>query len=96
MIPVAWYSWQSQTDFDAWHQTVVEALNLPRVGHNAATGQPRPEAQQTTGHTAVTEVASNDWRAPVEQPIADQFPTGLGVPCEPPPEPEQPTEPDGA
>jgi hypothetical protein len=83
-----WYTWLSQSDFDAWHNPVVEALHLPRVGHNAATGEPRPEAQQTTAYTDAVEVAADDWRAPVEQHVADVYTTGLGALSEPPPAPE--------
>jgi hypothetical protein len=90
MPATTWYTWPSQADFDAWHEPVVEALNLPRVGYNAATGQPQPEAQQTTAYTAVTEVAADDWRAPVEQHIASDYPDSLGSPSEPPPAPEVP------
>jgi len=88
MPTTSWYSWTSQQSFDEWHNPVVEALNLPRIGNNAATGQPDPTAQLTTAYTVVTEVASNDWRAPVEQHIASDFPSGLGVPSESPPFPD--------
>ena len=83
-----WYTWPSEADFDVWHQQVITALNLPRVGVNAATGEPRPDAQQTTAYTSVIEVAEGDWRAPVDMDIALAHPTGLGVVSEPPPEPE--------
>ena len=79
-----WYTWPTESDFDAWHGQVVEALNLPRIGNNAATGEPNPTAQATIAYTAVTELAENDWRAPVESHIADQFTNNLGTPSEPP------------
>jgi len=82
-----WYTWPTQTDFDAWHHPVVEALNLPRISNNAATGQPEPEAQQTVAYTATTKVAADDLRAPVEPHIASDFAAGLGTPCDPPPTP---------
>jgi len=83
-----WYTWPSQADFEAWHNPVVEALNLPRIGNNAATGLPDPTAQPTTAYTTATEVAADDWRAPVEPHIASEFATGLGAPSEPPPDPD--------
>lgn len=83
-----WFSWTSEAAFEAWHTVVVDALHLPRVGYNAATGTPEPEAQQTTAYTAVIDVEADDWRAPVEQWVASDYPTGLGEPAEPPPPPE--------
>lgn len=80
-----WYTWTTSAAFDAWHAQVVAGLNLPRVGHNQATGEPEPQKQQTTAYTAVTEVASDDWRAPVANSIAQAYPDGLGTPTEPPP-----------
>lgn len=82
-----WYTWPTQADFDVWHDNVVQALNLPRIGNNAATGQPDPTAQATTAYTAVVEVAEDDWRAPVEAHIASDFADELGTPSEPPPQP---------
>ena len=90
MTTTDWYSWPSQADFDAWHEPVVQALHLPRVGINAATGQPDPTAQRTVRYTAALEVALDDWRAPVEPLVASEFPTGLGSLSEPPPQPPLP------
>lgn len=86
----AWYSWTSDAAFDAWHTAVVNALNLPRVGVNQATGEPEPDAQWTTAYTEVTEVGSDDWRAPVEDDVAAAHPVGLGGASEPPPAPPMP------
>jgi hypothetical protein len=83
-----WYTWPTEADFDAWHNPVVEALNLPRIGYNAKTGDPDPDAAWTTEYTTATEVAADDWRAPVEQHIASDYPDGLGAPSEPPLAPE--------
>jgi hypothetical protein len=91
LMPVTyWYSWPSQAEFDAWHEPVVQALHLPRVGINAATGQPNPTAQRTTAYTIAIEIAADDWRAQVEPTIAATFPNGLGTPTEPPPQPPLP------
>lgn len=86
----SWYSWPTVAAFDAWHAGVVDALNLPRVGVNQATGEPEPDAQWTTAYTAVTEIGPDDLRAPVEAHIADQYAQGLGALSEPPPPPDIP------
>jgi hypothetical protein len=70
-----WYQWDDEPSFDAWEATVVAGLGMP---------------QHTTAYTAATEVAVDDWRAPVDEAIAAAYPGGLGVPCDPPPEPELP------
>jgi hypothetical protein len=82
------YKWQSQLAFDEWHENVCNTLNIPHANKNAATGVTDETAQWTTAYTAVTEVAADDWRAPVEAWVAEQFAEGLGTPCDPPPVPE--------
>jgi hypothetical protein len=86
--PKQWFTWPTKSAFDTWHQTVIDGLDLPQIGNNAKTGDPDPEAAWTTAYTTVTEVAADDWRAPVEQYVADDYTTGLGTPSEPPPAPE--------
>lgn len=83
-----WRTWETKAAFDAWHTTVVNGMNLPRVGVNQATGEPQPDAQWTMAYTEVTEIAENDWRAPVEDHIADIYTEGIGEICEPPPMPD--------
>jgi len=80
-----YFTWISQEAFDNWHQTVVEGLNLPRIGVNSATGELAPDKQHTTAYTSVLEVSADDWRAPVESDIAAAYSDGLGAPCDPPP-----------
>lgn len=84
-----WYTWTSKTKFDTWHNTVIAVLKLPRVGVNAATGEPAPDKQQTTGYTSAIHVGYADWRAPVSQDVADSYPDGLGLLSEPPPYDEE-------
>lgn len=84
----SWYTWSTLAAFHAWHTGVVDGLNLPRVGVNQATGEPEPDAQWTTAYTQATEVGPGDFRAPVEDYVAAQFPDGLGVVSEPPPAPD--------
>ena len=83
-----WYTWPTQQAFDTWHQTVINALNLPRIGVNQATGQPEPDKTQTTAYTSIVHVATGDWRAIVEDSISSQFPDGLGTLSDAPPSPE--------
>jgi hypothetical protein len=85
-----WRTWETLAAFDAWHATVVDAMNLPRVGVNQATGEPQPDAQWTTSYTEATEIAPGDWRAPAEDAVADAYPSGIGVVCDPPPVPDIP------
>lgn len=85
-----WRTWATRAAFDAWHTTVVDGLNLPRVGFNEATGEPEPDAQWTTAYTEAVEVAPGDFRAPVEAHVAAQYADGLGVLCDPPPMPDVP------
>lgn len=81
-----WYAWTIPTDFEAWHQNVIDALQLPRVGFNAASGKPQPEAQQTLRYTDPFDV-DGETRAYVQEHIAAQFAAGLGTPSQPPPPP---------
>lgn len=74
-----WYTWPTQQAFDSWHQTVIDAMNLPRVGVNQATGNPEPNKTQTTAYTGVICVADGDWRAIVESAVATQFSDGFGI-----------------
>lgn len=80
-----WYTWTSRDAFDEWHNNVIAQLDLPRPSVNAKTGQLDPTAQPTIAYTAVTEIAGDDWRAPVEPNIAGTFAAGLGSPSQPPP-----------
>ena len=35
-----WYEWESQADFDSWHETLKDSLGYPLVGLNQATNEP--------------------------------------------------------
>jgi hypothetical protein len=83
-----WFMWTSQAAFNSWHETVITGLNLPRVGLNASSGVPAVDAQWTVRYTDVLEVGEGDWRAFVEEHVALAYPVGLGVVCDPPPQPE--------
>ena len=83
-----WYRWTDLTTFDAWHTGACAALGIPHAGNNAATGELDPDAQWTTAYTEPVVVAADDVRAVVDPQVAELVPTGLGVPCDPPPAPE--------
>lgn len=84
MGTLMWYTWQNLSDFDLWHQQVIDYLDLPRVGVNSATGLEEPEKQKTVAYTATDKVAEGDYRAFISQQIAAQFPDHLGTPCDEP------------
>lgn len=84
------YSWPSSEAFADWHDGVCRSLGIPHPNHNAATGVIDLNAQWTTAYTEAVEVASDDWRAFVEDDVAASHPIGLGVPCDPPPAPDLP------
>ena len=46
-----WYEWETQEDFDAWHNAKIEELNLPAPSINQATGKVNLFAQVTTAYT---------------------------------------------
>ena len=83
-----WYTWATIEAFDAWHEVVKQALGLPRPGINAKTGHVDVTAAWTTGYTTITEVAEGDYRAMVQDKIAEQFSEGLGAISEAPPLPD--------
>lgn len=98
---MAWYTWQSQEDFDTWHEEVKTQLGLPMPGKNAHTGEVDESAQWTTDYTSVTEVGPGDFRAFVEDRVAQmtrpvpggaedevEVIPGLGTLSEAPPAPE--------
>lgn len=84
---MSWYTWTSQEAFDEWHTAVKAELGLPKPGINQATGLVDESAQWTTDYTCAVEVAEGDFRAIVEDDVAELV-EGLGTPCDPPPQPE--------
>lgn len=73
-----WRTWTSRAAFEAWQTTADGALGYPKVGVNAATGLPDPNAQITVHYTAAVEVSATDVRAWVDDDVAAAVPTGLG------------------
>lgn len=80
-----WYKWLSEEDFNNWHEKVIKGLSLPKYGVNQKTGEIDENTQQTTSYTELVFVYKNDYRAMVEEHIANQYNKGLGVLSETPP-----------
>jgi hypothetical protein len=65
-----WYEWNTQIEFDLWHNALCTALGYPLIGTNQATGLPDPTAQMTTAYTQAIEVKGK-WIATVESEYAN-------------------------
>jgi hypothetical protein len=86
-----WLRWDSIDQFDYWHDAACAALGIPHPGSNAASGEIDEQAQWTTAYTSPV-VTATDVRAVVEDHVAALVPDGLGVPCDPPVEPDDVTD----
>jgi hypothetical protein len=53
---MSYYEWNTQADFDQWHDALCASLGYPLIGTNQATGLPDPTAQMTTAYTQAIEV----------------------------------------
>ena len=82
-----WHQWADLAAFTVWHDAACAALGIPHPGYNAATGQLDEAAQWTTAYTTPVTTEAGVL-AVVEPDVAAQVPTGLGVPCDPPPAPD--------
>lgn len=79
-----WYEWNSQEDFNAWHNAIKAKLNYPLAGYNQATGELDPTAPVTTEYTAA-QLVENKWIALVQDEQAEGLtPTDLRPPPPPP------------
>lgn len=74
-----WYKWDSYAAFESWHTTVCRSLGIPHPGFNTSTGEVDPVAQWTLHYTNAYEVDPTDWRAVVDDAIAESHSNGLGV-----------------
>ena len=83
-----WHQWPDLAAFTAWHDAACVALGIPHPNRNAASGEIDEQAQWTTAYTEPTVVSDGDVRAVVEDHVAALVPHGLGVPCDPPPVPD--------
>jgi hypothetical protein len=83
-----WRQWADLASFTVWHTAACAALGIPHPGNNAATGDLDEAAQWTTAYTDPVVVTADDVRAVVEPDVAELVLDGLGVPCDPPPAPD--------
>jgi hypothetical protein len=51
-----WYEWNTENDFDTWHDELCKQLGYPLTGTNQLTSLPDEDGQKTTEYTNVTEV----------------------------------------
>lgn len=85
----AWYSWPSLPAFDSWHADAMTEQGIPHPNRNAETGEVDESAQWTVAYTSPVLVVDDDVRARVQPEVAAAVPNGMGVPCDPPPVPEE-------
>ena len=72
-----WYEWDSEEDFNTWHNAIKAELNYPLVGYIQLTGELDPSAPLTTECTAV-KLVSNKWIGTVQEEHAEGLtPTDL-------------------
>jgi myosin-crossreactive antigen len=67
-----WYEWNTQQDFDNWHNALCAKLGYPITGINQATGLPDENAQKTTAYTT-NQVIDNKVIAMVEIEYTDDL-----------------------
>ena len=65
-----WYEWDTQEDFNAWHNAIKAKLNYPLAGYIQLTGELDTTAPLTTEYTAVI-LVEEKWIATVEDEQAE-------------------------
>ena len=60
-----WYEWDSQEEFNTWHNVIKVQFNYPLAGYNQLTGELDTLAPLTTEYTAV-QLVENKWIALVQ------------------------------
>jgi hypothetical protein len=75
-----WYEWNSQEDFNTWHNAIRIKLDYPLAGYIQLTGELDPTAPLTTEYTAV-KLVDGKWIGTVEDEQAEGLtPTDLRPP----------------
>jgi hypothetical protein len=69
-----WYEWNSEEDFNTWHNAIKVKLNYPLAGYIQSTGELDPTAPLTTEYTVVRLVESK-WVGAVELEQAEGLTT---------------------
>ena len=67
-----WYEWNTEEDFNTWHDNLCNELGYPLTPVNQLTGLPDEDAQKVVAYTKVFEV-ENKWIAFVD----DEYANGL-------------------
>lgn len=67
-----WYEWNTQTDFETWHNALCVELGYPITPVNQATGLPDESAQKTTAYTSSI-LVGNKVIAQVDDEYADNL-----------------------
>ncbi len=65
-----WYEWNSQEDFNTWHDAIKTKLNYPLAGYIQLTGKLDETAPLTTEYTAV-KLVEDKWIGIVEDEQAE-------------------------
>jgi len=65
-----WYEWNSEADFDNWHNHLCAELGFPIIGTNQLTGELDENAQKTINYTISFQV-SDKYIAMVEDEYSD-------------------------
>ena len=75
-----WYEWESQENFNAWHDLIKVKLNYPLAGYIQLTGELDTTAPLTTEYTAVI-LVEGKWIGTVQIEQAEGLtPTDLRPP----------------
>lgn len=67
-----WYEWETQEEFDLWHQALCQELGYPIISVNQATGEPDESAAMTTSYTTSRLIEGK-----VIADVEDQYAEGL-------------------
>ena len=67
-----WYEWETQADFNGWHEALCQRLGSPLVSINQATGEPDESAAMTTSYTTSQAIAGK-----IIADVEDQYAEGL-------------------
>lgn len=77
-----WFEWNSEEEFNSWHEAICQELGYPLTSVNQETGLPDETAAKTEALTQVYSV-EDKWIAYVEEIHADGLTeTTLRVPIE--------------
>lgn len=73
------YSWDTEEEFNAWHNSVKASLGIPHPNKNFLTGEVDNTATWTTQYTELRTDDNGIMYARVEESVATEHPENLGV-----------------